>query len=229
MEKNKTRGYVVVAILLVVFSVIAFVAPFKMNAIFWISYIFGVIAIALQLYVFRVAFTQEGDARSKFYGIPIIKIGVTYLIVQIVVSFIEMASAKAVPVWVSVIINMIVLAVAMIGCIAAETVRDEIERQDIQIKVDVNNMRTLQSMATSLVGQCSDSNLKSVIQNVADEFKFSDPVSSEQTVSIEEDLIQQMNEIQNAVTDENVEDAITLCKQILVRLNERNRIAKLNK
>lgn len=226
MKKNKTKEYVV-AILLVVFSVIAFVAPFKMNATFWIAYIFGVIAIALQLYVFKIAFTGEGDARSKFYGIPIIKIGAAYLIVQILVSFIEMTIA--VPLWVSVIINIIVIAVAMIGCIAAETVRDEIERQDIQIKVDVNTMRSLQSMATSLVGQCSDLNLKSVIQNVADEFIFSDPVSSEQTASIEEDLIQQMNEIQNAVTDGNVEDATALCKQILVRLNERNRIAKLNK
>ena len=97
MKKN-IKGYIILAILLVVFSVIAFAAPFSMKAPFWIAYVCGVIAIAFQLYVFNVAFANGEDVKSRFYGFPIAKIGVVYMIVQLIVSLIEMGTAFIVPV-----------------------------------------------------------------------------------------------------------------------------------
>ena len=48
MNKNATRGIIILAILLVVFSVIAFVIPFPKNTVFWIAYLCGVFAILFQ-------------------------------------------------------------------------------------------------------------------------------------------------------------------------------------
>ena len=67
MGKNEIRGYFVDVILLIVFSVIAFVAPFAKTGVFWMAYLFVVIAIASQIYVFQISFDQGEDVKSKFY------------------------------------------------------------------------------------------------------------------------------------------------------------------
>ena len=56
MSKNRLRGYITLAVLLAVFSVVAFAAPFSKTAVFWLAYVFGVIAIAYQIYVFQMSF-----------------------------------------------------------------------------------------------------------------------------------------------------------------------------
>jgi hypothetical protein len=76
---------------------------------------------------------------------------------------------------------------------------------------------------------CSDENAKKVLQDVADEFRYSDPVSSESLKDIENELENQVGELQLAVTEENAENIITLCKKIKITLTERNRLCKLGK
>lgn len=229
MGKNELRGYIVDAILFVVFSVIAFAAPFEMNAVFWLAYIFGVIAIFAQIYFFRISFTKGNGAKSKFYGFPIAKIGVVYLIAQLTVSLVEMIVAKGLPTWIAVILNVIIVAVVALGCISADVMRDEINRQDSELKKNVSNMRALQSLSASLVGLCSDESLKNFLQNMAEEFKYSDPVSSEDTLEREKELDVQLKELQKAIVDGDIESAKALCGKIGIGLAERNRIAKLGK
>ena len=229
MTKNGLRGYITLAIIFVVFSVIAFAAPFSMTAPFWIAYIFGVIAIAYQIYVFKISFAKGEDVKSKFYGFPIAKIGVVYLVAQLALSLVQMCLAAFIPVWIVIIINIIPVAVAAIGCIAADAMRDEIVRQDVQLKKDVSNMRALQSLSATLMGMCSDESLKSELQKLADEFKFSDPVSSDATKEIEKDLDVQMKELQKALIDRDFESAKGLCDKLICGLSERNRVCALNK
>ena len=99
----------------------------------------------------------------------------------------------------------------------------------MKLKKNLNNMRNLQSMSVTLVGLCANEETKKIMQNVADEFKYSDPVSSEQTQNIESELQSQMNEIQKAIVDEDDEAVKVLGKRILVSLTERNRVCRLNK
>ena len=91
---------------------------------------------------------------------------------------------------------MLLLALAVVGCITVDAMRDEIIRQDGALKKNVGNMRELQSLSTALVGQCGDEALKPMLQKMADEFRYSDPVSSEKTQELEEDMKAQMGDIQ---------------------------------
>lgn len=50
MTKNLVRFYISAAAVLAAFCVIAFVVPFAKTAVFWLSLVFGVIAIVVQLY-----------------------------------------------------------------------------------------------------------------------------------------------------------------------------------
>lgn len=229
MSKNRVRGYLTLAVIFMVFSIITFVVPFSKTIVFWIAYIFAVIAILYQIYIFKISFFGTEKVKSKLYGFPIARIGVIYLVIQLIISLFEMAFAVLLPTWVVIVINVIFVAMAIIGCIATDAMRDEIVRQDIQLKKNVSNMRALQSMSATIVGQCSNADLKKIVQSMADEFKYSDPVSSDQTKDIETELQNQMNEIQKAIIDGDDDSVKVLCNKIVGSLAERNRICALNK
>ena len=228
MVKNANKGIFILVILLAVFSMIAFVIPFPKNAVFWIAYICGVMAILFQLYTFKSSF-GKADARSRFYGFPIARLGLTYLAVQLLVSVLEIALSKILPIWAAIIINVLILAAALIGCITTETMRDEIAAQDRKLKKDVSNMRELQSLSASIAGQCKEKSLKQELERLTETFRFSDPVTSDRTQEVEADLLAMMNDLQKAVADGDMAGAHALCDDLNSRLVERNRICAVNK
>ena len=228
MTRNATKRIIILLILLAVFSVIAFVIPFPKNTVFWIAYACGILAILFQLYIFRSSFGKT-DARSRFYGFPIARLGIYYLIIQLVVSVIEIALSKFLPAWVVILINVLILAVALIGCITTETMRDEIAKQDAQLKARVSGLREMQSLSSAMAGQCADETLKLKLQKLAEDFRFSDPVSSGKTAEIETNLLEGLKDLQQALTDGDTKGAETLCGRLSATLAERNRICAVNK
>lgn len=231
LNKNTKIGAIALAIVLVAFCVIAFVIPFPKNGVFWVGFIFGVIAILAQAPIWMIAFRGAESARSKFYGMPIARVGVIYVIVQLILSLIAMCLSwiPVIPAWPFVIVFILILAAVALGTIAADVTRDEIVRQDVQIKRDVSKMRELQSLGTSLVRQCDDAAAKAELQKLSDALRFSDPVSSAATAEKEAELKHLLDELQTALVDGDFAGIGGLCKQAQNVLAERNRICKLNK
>ena len=82
MRKNLVRTYGILAILFVVFTVVVFAVPFVKNAVFWVSYLFVMLAIGVQGYAIHTAFSKEEPVTSKLYGFPVARIGFIYLVAQ---------------------------------------------------------------------------------------------------------------------------------------------------
>lgn len=228
LSKNAIRFLIVVGILFVVFNVISFAVPFVKTAVFWVSYIFGIIAVLVQIPVMKIAFTDTEDARSKFYGFPIARIGVIYSIIQLILSLIFMGVAVFVPVWIPIILFIIVLGLSSVGFIAADATREEIVRQDKVIVKDVSFMRNIQSKMNVLTAQCQNEEIKKAVSDLAEEVRYSDPVSSDAIKDIENELNNSVDELQRAIVD-NDENALEICKRTKDILLERNRLCKLNK
>ena len=74
LSKNAVRILLFAGISLVCFNVIAFVIPLEKNGTFWVSYVFGMLAILLQLVVMKVAFRDGESVRSRFYGFPVARL-----------------------------------------------------------------------------------------------------------------------------------------------------------
>ena len=155
MKKTSVKSIAVLGIALLAFLILSWAIPFQRTATFWVGFIFGIIGILASALGIAFAFKKGGDARSKFYGFPITRIAVIYLIVQIIISFILMGLASIAPYWIGLIVCILILLGALLGFIAADTVRDEIERQDAQLKKDVTSMRALQSKINVLVNNCA--------------------------------------------------------------------------
>lgn len=228
MNKNKVRFFAALGILFAVFTVIAFAVPFPHKPIFWLSYVFGVIALGAMLYAYPTAFAGESP-RSKFYGFPIARIATIYLIAQLILSLLFMALGQWVPAWVAVLLFMLLLAAAALGFIAADAMRDEVERQDTVHKANVGVMRALQSKAAFIAGRCEDGETKKELDSFADALRFSDPVSSEALADIEENLTGLVEELGNAVMDKDYAAARSLCAKASSLLADRNRLCRLNK
>lgn len=124
---------------------------------------------------------------------------------------------------------MLLLALAVVGCITVDAMRDEIIRQDGALKRNVGNMREFQSLSAALVGQCADASLKPTLQKLADEFRYSDPVSSEKTQELEEDMKVQLGDIQQALVEGDSDGAKKLCGKLMGSLAERNRVCSVSK
>ncbi len=229
MNKNIIRGIAILAIILVVFSVIAFAVPFQMNGVFWLAYIFGVIAIAVQGYALYAGFVRGEQTKSRLYGFPIARIGTVYMVGQAALSLVLMALAVWVPVWLTVILCAAALAAAAVGMIAAEAVREEIEVQDAVLQQNVKTIRALQSKAQSLVGLCRDPETEKVLQEFSDALRYSDPVSSPALEASEAELTALTDDMQKALLEQDHSAVKQLCARAAAVLAERNRLCKLNK
>lgn len=227
-EKEK-KGLVVLALLFVVYTLIVLAVPFAKGGMFWLTYLFTAAAFGVQAYVFKLSFEKEAGAKSKFYGFPIARVGVLYLAVQLVLGLVFMALAAVAPVWLALVLYLALLVAAAVGVIATDSIRDEVERQDTQLKKNVATMRALQSKAAALPARCEDAAAKAALEKLAEEFRYSDPVSASALTDLETDMAATMEELSVAVTDGDNAAVLALCKKISATLAERNRLCKLNK
>ena len=227
--KNEVRGGVLLVVLFVAYTMLTFALPFVKNGVLWLSYLFGVAAIAAQIYVMRCAFVRGEGAKSKFYGFPIAKIGVVYLAAQLVLGLVFMALAAVAPLWSPLVVYVLLLGAACVGFIAADAMRDEVEKRDAKLKIDVSSMRTLQSKARSLAAQNLENSFVKELETLSDAFRYSDPVSSDATKELEAELFAHLDMLANAAMEDDAHGVVSLCKKTHALLDERNRICKLNK
>ena len=225
MKKDTIRAIVVAAIAFIIYNLIAFVIPFAHTAAFWISYGFTMAAFFVVAASIYIAFIKNPDAKSRFYGFPIARIGVLYGIAQLVVSLIVMALATWTPWWIPVLVYAIGMGAAVIGLVAADAVVDEIKTQDVKLKKDVSLMRSLQSKINQIASQSDNAAIKAL----AEEIRYSDPVSSEAIADAEADLAAAVDQLQATFVDGDNEAMAQLCRKASALLAERNRLCKLNK
>ncbi len=229
MDKNtKTkiiRGAVVTAIFLIVFNFIVFLLPAERNDVFWICYIFGTAAILLQMLFVWTAFKDGKSKRSSIYGLPIINIGITYGVLQLVFSFIGILLSRFLPFWVPMLLFIILLGGAVIGTIAAKTVKEQIEYFDEKIVKDTMNIRSMQTKMDTLLERAQyDLAVKKEVSKLYDVIRYSDPVSSSYTANIESAIAGQLDLLQNAIQTKDNQSVTQLCTSISDMVKERNNI-----
>ena len=225
MKKDIIRWGIGLGVLLVLYILIAIMIPFVHTATFWASFVATLIAFAVVAASVYIAFVKNPDAKSRFYGFPIAKIGAIYGLVQLVAGILFMALAAYAPLWVAVLVFAIALGAAVIGLISAEAVVAEIQTQDTKLKKDITLMRSLQSKVSQMAAQSEDTALKAL----AEEFRYSDPVTSKAIAEIEADLSAAVDELQVALVDGDGAAVTQLCRKASAILAERNRLCKLNK
>lgn len=229
MKANKKllSTVAVFALLLVVFVVLTTVIPFEKNTSSWISFVFGIVSIIGSCVISVYAFSKDGSVKSKLYGFPIFKIGMAYLAVQLLICVVMfvLGAIWDVPAWVSVILGVIVLALCLVGVLLTDNAVDIIEELDTKTEVQTKAMRTFKVSVESVKAFCQNQEIRDMLENLEEAFRYSDPVSSEHTQPLEEKI---QAEIANLTTlvSENSENTVDKIKEIESMLLSRNAICK---
>ena len=186
-------------------------------------------ALAAQIYVIRTAFFKGEGVKSKLYGFPIARIGLLYLAVQVVLGLVFMALGTVVPFWLPLVLYVILMGAALIGLITTEGAREEVERQERKLVKNVSRMKKFRALADTLAREGQILEAREPLRELAEAFRYSDPVSSEALREIEDTLADDLANLQDAVALLGKEKALELCQKTKRDLEERNQICKLYK
>ena len=222
MKKNKGMAYAVLAIVFVLFNVIAFAVPTAKTSTFWIAYVFTTIAFASQIAIWKFAFKGADTLKSKFLGIPLISVGITYLIIQLITFTIFMAFPIA-PSWIAIVVCALILGISAISLIGTETGREEINRVEEKVEKKVFYIKSLQVDIEMLASAETNADTKMALTKLAEKIRFSDPMSNEVLADIEAEITAKVKELKTA------ENKAELIKVLDSFITERNKKAKLLK
>lgn len=231
MNKIKPQVYAIILVIAAVFSAAAFLIPFERDeAVFWVGYIFGLAAILLQIPVFGFAYPKETQLKSKVLGYPVFRIGIVYLIVQMILSFIIFAAAESgsFPMWLALLLCIAVLAVALVLGMSANMARAAISNMETVVQADTRMMKSLALRAEALASNTSDPMLMKELKKLAEDISFSDPVSNPVIADQEYELANVFGQLEAAVNSHNP-GAIDLCRNVGIALSNRNAACKANK
>lgn len=218
--KQKYSVLAVAGILLVLFSLIVFIAPFPKTGVFWLSYVFALIAIAAQLLFVYVAFSDGTSARSRFYGFPIFRIGIIYLVVQLALSVVFMLLGRWIPMWIPTLCDLVVLGLAAIGLIAADNVRDSVRVVEQKQADNTRQMRALRRTADVLAQRYPE------LSPVAEALHLADPVSTGASEEYERHIYDLLRETEQCPDEAG---RIQRKNQVLEAISQRNAVCKAGK
>ena len=231
LSKNSKSVIAIYAILLVVYIVAFMIIPFNKIAASWISFAFTIIAITGSLLVFNIAFNVKGTIVSKIYGYPIFRVGAVYALTQLAIGVVVciVSAFVAVPYWVPLLISLVLLGAAAIGIIITDNTRDLVEKVDAESKAATKVVTYFQIDIDGILDECEDAELKEKIEALSEQFRFSDPVSSESTKETEEKINSMLSDLRSFVEAKNNDEANALIIKIGNAIKERNRICKATK
>ena len=224
MSKNKKLGYIILGIAFVLFNVIAFAVPTDKTSVFWIAYVFTVVAFVAQITVWNLALRKAETLKSKFLGLPIIHVGVVYLIIQLI-AFGVFLALPWIANWIPIIACAVILGISGICLITTEVGREEVARVEEKVLRKVSTIKGLHVDVELIAEVQTGATIKEALEALAEKIKYSDPMSDESLTSIEDEISAKITALKTQPTV----DTLALVKQIEMLLLERNKKSKLLK
>lgn len=225
--KERKTSLAVYGILFVVYNVLYFAIPFPKNSASWIAYFFTLCSFVVSYWIFMVAFQNTEELESKVYGFPILRVGISYLAMQLIFGFVVDLLGYQVKVagWVVVVVSVLLLAYALIGMIATDTARNVIEQQQEEVVIQTEKIAYFQLDIAGLADRAAEVDVKEKLMKLAEDVRFSDPVSSEALQEIEGRLELEALKLENMLGS-NPEDCLTQIELLSNLLADRNRRCK---
>ena len=222
MKKNKAMAYAILAIAFVLFNVISFAVPTTKTSTFWIAYAFSTVAFASQIAIWKFAFKGADTLKSKFFGIPLIIVGIIYLFVQIVAFAVFMALPLTES-WIAIVVCALILGISAICFIATETGRKEINRVEENVEKKVFYIKSLQVDIEMLASTETDADTKAALTKLAEKICFSDPMSNTALFDLEGKIADKVRKLKAAA------EKPAIITELNSLIDERNKKIKLLK
>lgn len=228
MNTFSRYGLLWLGLLFVGYSAIAFLC-FDITRAFWISYAVTAVVFALVGGVGVAFLNASKDPRRQLYGVALLRWSLLYLGLQILLSLLVMAFQAHLAM--SVIVCAYLLLFVAYGCLAipAKAVAETLDKQDIQLTTQASPIRDFRVQAQMLVARCTDHTARQALEDLSEALRFSDPVPTEATQTIEAELSAALNRLGERVAAADWAAIPAACSTFRATLGARNALCKRTK
>ena len=168
---------------------------------------------------------------SKFYGFPVFRIGVLYVVIQLALTVVIyiIGAFVDVPFWVGFLLSVLLGGAAAIGCITTDNARDIIEEIDNKTYEETKTVMFFQTDIADVLDLCKSEKARPVLAKLVNKFKYSDPVSSPETEESEVVIKNAIDDLRNSIRTLGDDDLLQKIENIDNLLSSRNRICEKSK
>ena len=225
---NRERSLLILgAVALLVYHIILFVlAGFAGHGIvFWETYLFTIVAFLVIIFSACI----RGMKKDWLFGYSIFLHNTVYGVLQLLLSAVFMLLDNLIGWQIPFIIQLVVLCVHLVFIASAFFGKKAAQELEGKVKNKTQYIRLLQADVELISYKCESPELKKKLDKLAEDIRFSDPMSSPDLYEIEEELKHMVMQMGKAVDEQENEKALLLCSSVKDMLLERNKKCKLLK
>ena len=126
------------------------------------------------------------------------------------------------PNWVGIIVCLLVLAFTAIAVITANVAVIIVSNIDVKIKVNTEFIKKLTVEAQNLMSRARAPMLKNLCTKVYEAFRYSDPMSNDALLDIENRIKEEFATFTDAVLSDNLDETESSGNELINLINERN-------
>ncbi len=226
MTKKSKMSAAILALVFLTYNLVLFIATgFDHFASFWVSYVFVLIAFISLACVSSLLGAKGMLLRDWLFGYPIIKHGVIYMVVEFIVSIIFMAADT--DEWkLAFVVQFLLLAVYLVFAVSCFLAKETIQEIEKKVAVKTQTIRLLYAEMYTAAQGCTDETLKPVLEKLAEELRYSDPMSNEALADLEARLGNVVGEVKKLVLSGHFDIAKQYCVTVANLIVERNQKCK---
>lgn len=223
MNKKKTIGMslAILGILLAVYHLLVFVIFKPITSVFWISYLFMLLAFGLQVVGFYLSF-KEMNVKAVFFGIPLAQFTVFYFFAELFMSVVFMCFQQVSPT-IPIVLQLLLLAVYAIVAIVSIFARDTVVAAENKVKTNVAAMRLNTADIEMLRDAAEDPELKNQLRRLAEAIRYSDPMTNDAIADVDARIRQETLALQTYCDDRDIAAAKDSCAKLQRLYVERNK------
>lgn len=226
MKKNLKRYNIITILIAILYTILVFVIPFdhKSTFVFWFAYITGLIAIGVQPFISYYSYKDDKSLKSVIFGWPIVRIGYIYLIIQLLLTiiFFIVGAFVEIPNWILPILVCILLTLTIIGLFVSKSYKETIQQMESVAPITTKFINDLTVDTKILVEQVNNDKTKQELTKLADEIRYSDPVSNDSLIELEDEINRKYVDLKDEVIAGNYEIVSHKVNELIILIKERN-------
>lgn len=220
-----------VAIIFIVYNVVVFSIAGFLNhtATFWVSYAFMMVTFAAVISAIALLENKTLRMRDWLFRLPLIKHSVIFAICEVITSTIMMIFSTIIPVGVALAIQIVMLGIYAVFALSCLIAKEMITEVNDNVKRYTSFIKLLRIDAEMVARTSTDNATRDAFLALAEQIKYSDPISSEELADIENELKACIHTAMEAVKVNDYEQSMVCYNRAVLLLAERNEKCKIYK
>lgn len=214
----------------VVLHIIMFLLPDALigpkDGVFWVIYITLMVSLIGQA-ACSFFYVGKEKKQERFLYIPVVLISYIAILMTLLLAL-QALELGFLPTWFTIIVAVLVLAFYVLSILQTLTAADMVVEMDNRIEQRAGLFRALTAQAHALE-QTAPVQLRSQTKKVHEAFRYSDPVSTDKTAVVEEEIQNIYHSFSLSVKQNLTDKAGKEAEQLCILIKERNELCKHSK